>query len=254
MLEGDGDEWINRELGATLREESTVVHSFNRRVSLRTRDATTQTRQVHFIERVHLKPGEYTLTAVMTAPDAENPYAAQVQVVVPEIPRRELFLVGPLLGKRAGADVMVFGGWKPESSKGRGKKDAGSSSDPSRDRVGASKSFEPLLVQRAEGPEPLLALTQACMVKSKRAPGLVRRALSAEDGTMRGALPPVELALEGEGDVRCQAILDVLPVASLEPGRYTFTSTVGTESDPGRLAARALFVIRDPNQDVARSP
>jgi hypothetical protein len=245
-LVNGNEAWVERDVGGTLRSGSAVIHSFNRRVSIRSRGAVG-TRDLVFVERVRLEPGEYTLTAVMAEPDSARPRATKVRGVVPEIPRRELFLVGPILGRRAGDDVMVFGQRGAGSHEKREHKGVASTSDPDRDR-------KPLLVHRVEGGGPLLALTQACAVKAKRLGGTVERVLTDAGGTAVGTLPPIELDLEERGNVRCQTILDLLPAAALSPGRYVFTSSVSAGPNRDGPSERTEFLIAKPAHEIARSP
>lgn len=263
-LDGGEGEWTVREFGATLRDGSRVAHSFNRRISIRSQDAKGSDRKVHFVERLGVAPGSYTLTAVMTKVGGEDPYTARVSVEVPEIPKDELLLLGPILGKRAESDLVVFGGQWVSGQRGQGKpgvdyiperefgdrrlsdslppRASGRTSDPSLDRVGTMASFEPLLIHSAERPETLIALSQACSVKAKPASGEIRRQLTAESGEVIGNLAPVTYSLEGGQHAGCESIIDVLPTSGLQPGRYVFTVSATTPA--GERVVEQGFVVR----------
>jgi hypothetical protein len=256
---GEG-EWAVREFGATLRDGSHVAHSFNRRISIRSQDAKVSDRKVHFVERLEVAPGSYTLTAVMTQVGGKDPYTAKVSVEVPEIPKGELLVLGPILGKRAEGDVVVFGGqWASDRAKGKPgidyipkrewanqslstSKETGRTSDPSFDRVGALASFEPLLIHSAKRAETLIAMSQACSVKAQPVSGDIRRQLTTEDGTVIGTLAPVTYSLDGGQRATCESIIDVLPTSELRPGRYVFTVSATTPA--GERVVEQRFVVR----------
>ena len=44
---------------------------------------------------------------------------------------------------------------------------------------------------------------------------------------------PVALALEGQGKVRCQSIVDVLPSSTLATGDFTFAAQVAVDKNGG---------------------
>jgi hypothetical protein len=238
---------VERDFGAILRDDSQVTHTFNRRVSLRARGrGGPTTRRVSFVEPVELRPGSYTLTAVMSEPGSDVPYTAEARIDVPPVPIGELFVTGPVLGRRAGDDVVVFSG---ASAGPKGTKERKAPEVFSSDRVGSAASFQPLLVHRVEGTDPLVAITQACLVKAGRARGAkaLERVLLGGDGTPVGGLPALDLRLEGDGPVRCQTVVDVLPVSDLEPGPYLFRSTIDVVDgkEPGPSAAEVRFAVAE---------
>ena len=97
--------------------------------------------------------------------------------------------------------------------------------------------FQPMLVQQVDEPIDLVALTQVCMVGKKKYlrkqtadPPTVERALQ-RGGTAIGELAAAEPTFEGEGDVRCGNLVDVLPAASLADGEYVFEARLKDERD-----------------------
>jgi hypothetical protein len=172
---------------------------------------------------------------VLADPVSRIDHQASLDVDVPEVPRDRLFVVGPILGRRSGSDLVLRSG----------------GSEHGDDSVGRQSSFQPLVSGRIDGAEDLIALTQLCMVRSKKKKAgaedgptpMVHRVLMTGDGEVLGRLPEVPLALEGEGRIRCQNLLDLLPSSSLDAGEYAFRAFVvpGHGDDGG--AAEASFRI-----------
>ncbi|HJQ99646.1 MAG TPA: hypothetical protein VJ826_15135 [Candidatus Polarisedimenticolaceae bacterium] len=196
-----------REFGVVLQRGSEVAHTFHRSLTL-SGEGASRDRRITFLEPATLQPGRYVIHAVLAKPSDDKPFAAQVEVVVPEIPKKRPFLVGPLLGRRSGDDVVVFGG--------------------TTDRVGAKTAFRPLLVGEVDRKLPLAALTQACVVKPKRGEGpwIAERALLSETGDPLAAMPGIQLEQERKTDVVCREVFDELPLETLPIGRYTFQATL----------------------------
>jgi len=210
-----------REFGAVLHDGPRVAHRFNRRIELQPESAeVTSAPMVTFLEPVELKPGSYVLSVVMANPEDPDPHATKIVIDLPEVPKRELFLVGPILGRPSGSDLVVTGGGMAGGL---------------RDSMGDANSFQPLLVQQLDDPVDLVALTEACYVakksykRKKNAPTVVR-SLQGSDGSVIGELQPVELALESDDRVHCQNLVDVLPARALGNGEYVFEAML----DPGR--------------------
>jgi len=205
-----------RLFGAVLVRGSKVVHRFDRSITLRPEspDVTSDPR-ITFLEPIDLEPGSYELRVVMSDPDGESPHATLLEVVVPAIPKEKLFLTGPILGRAAGIDVVVTGG--------------GAATE---DKIGGTRSFEPLLVQQLDEPLDLVALTEACALGKPGRDGApaanVSRALRREDGTLIGDLPVQGIRPEGEERVRCEHLVDRLPGSALEDGRYLFQVVMQT--------------------------
>ena len=224
-------ESAQRVFGAVLSDGSRVAHRFTRIVTLEPdRPDVDSTPTVTFVEPVKLKPGPYTLTAVLSDPEQEDPHATRVEITVPDVPRKELFLVEPILGRPAGADVVIRG-----------------TSNPTDDEIGDEGSFQPLLVAQLDRPEDLLALTQVCHVgKRKRAPkvsGAIERVLLEARAGAVGKLEPVEIGFEEEGSIRCQNLLDVFPGSSMRNGEYVYEARLASESDDGCEPRTLRFAV-----------
>lgn len=222
-LGDSGGSKVRRHFGASLMDSTGVRHEFARTVWIEPDSAeVTSEPVVTFLERVTLKPGAYSLAAVVSDPLDERPHATRVRIELPDIPKRELFLVGPILGQPSGPNLIVTGG--------------GTGND---DTLGAENSFEPLLVQQIDGPVDLVSLTQACMVGKKKSKleskASVTRSVRDGEGDLLGELDPVTLRLEdleGQEKIRCQNFVDILPASSFSNGEYVFE--VGLETAPGR--------------------
>lgn len=220
-LGDSGGRPLEREFGALLRHGPRIPHRFTRTVRLQPNHPDSDSVPVvTFLEPVTIEPGSYTLTTVLSEPDEVTPDATRVRIDVPEIPRKELFLVGPLLGRRAGPNLVIRG--NPATGE---------------DRIAAESAFEPLLVGQLGEISDIVALTQACFVGSpkradsiERAGPAVHRTLRDDEGSKIGSLPPVALALDGGEKVHCQNLTDVLPMRALEGGGYVFEATLEGQS------------------------
>jgi hypothetical protein len=225
-----------REFGAILSRGSAAAHRFSRRITLKPHGPDVDsTPTITFLERVKLKPGTYTLTAVLSDPRDIDPHAAKIRVDVPEIPTRGLFLVGPVLGRPSGPNLVITGG----------------GSDAANDTIGSERSFEPLLVQHLEEPADLVALTEACLVNAKKrrrraCDATAHRALLDADGQPVGDLDDVALGLEGVGRVRCGTLLDVVPAGSLAPGEYEFDVVLDADRCGDGDTAGLRFAVKTP--------
>jgi hypothetical protein len=214
------DETATREFGAVLLRGTEPVHTFQRSISLKRPEdeagasPSTKAPRVTFIEPVTLKPGSYSLTAVMSDPKGDTPYGKAVSLVLPDIPKREAILTGPILGRRRGDDVVVYG--------------SGDASGPKGDRVGARDAFRPLLVDAVDRTEPLAALTSVCVVRPKKkdGPWRLHRELATDSGAPAGVLADLTFAPEGKDRAQCGRFLDEVPVGAMKPGGYTFQAVL----------------------------
>lgn len=229
----DGGNKLVRQYSAILRQRSAVVHSFSRKLTINPKKVTgSPSRRFTFCENVQISPGDYTLTVVLGTPEEDRPSATVVKITVPQIPKNNVFLVPPLLGKRADENFVVYG------SKQGAADHPSAGSDAKNDVVGSWKSFTPILVHVIEKGRPVVAVTQACALKGKAVEGdeQIVRSLEIEDGGPAGSLSPVALKLDFQGKVGCQALVDFLPVGDLSAGDYVFTARL---DPPGRSAHAA---------------
>ena len=218
-----------REFGVVLRRGSSVVHSFNRSISLQRPDDDPgeAAPRVTFVEPVTLPPGRYSLTAVLSDKDDERPYGRVTDLTVPPIPKREAIVAGPILGRRRGNDVVVYGGGEARGAVG--------------DRVGARAAFRPLLIDEVDRSEPLAALTQVCIVRpnAHSGPWSIARRLETAAGGSAGSLADVAFSPLAGTPVQCERLLDEIPVTQLKPGRYSFRAMLATVGRKLELTAEA---------------
>jgi hypothetical protein len=221
-LSGEVGKEAQSDFGGVLREGPRIRHRFNRRVTVRpTAETDNVEPEFTYVERVELPPGTYELTVVMDRVDGSGQHVDRVNVTVPEIPRKQLFVAGPTLGRPVGDDLVVLA----------------ESNDSRDDRRAGSASFAPLLVQYLEEPHDLIFLSDACLVGSEKAVqrarqlGVeVRRGLNDAGGAELASIRPLPLDLEGSGNVRCQAVVDVLPSSVLTSGDFVFEARLGDET------------------------
>jgi hypothetical protein len=171
----------------------------------------------------------------MSDPSGVRPHATRVQLSLPEVPRQELFLVAPVLGRVAGSDLAILGDGR----------------DGAVDRIVRENGFQPLLVQEVDAEADLVALTEACWVGSARKfrrvmeqGGSIRRALVDAGGAAVGELPEVPLALGEDEAARCQNLVDLLPRAALRPGGYVFEARLAGKDDAP--PQRVHFTVEPP--------
>ena len=233
-LEGAAGKASEREFGGVLRDGPRVAHRFNRKVTVRPLVETDDLEPAFtFVERLRLKPGDYELTVVMGGIESPQ-HADRIAVEVPEIPRKELLVAGPTLGRAVGDELVVYA-------------DGG---DASGDRRAGAGSFAPLLVQYVDEPLDLIFLTDACLVGSagavRRAEQLaatVQRGLSAKDGAGLAPIQPVPLELQARGKVHCQSIVDVLPSPTLASGDFVFAAQVPADKKGGVERGEVSFAV-----------
>jgi hypothetical protein len=209
-----------RDFGIVLQSGNRVVHSFNRRMTLRLKGWSSDVeRDVTFVEFVDLEPGLYTLTTSLLDPNAVVVDSRRATLEVPPpLPKRQLALVSPILGQPAGSNVVVAGNLDRKGSS-------------ENDQRGTSQSFQPLLIQETEQAAKLLALTRACLNRGddEHASGaMIDRSVTSGSSPDLAALEPVPVQLRGQNKVRCDPLLDTLPTVFFDPGKYVFEALLET--------------------------
>ena len=210
-----------RQFAVFVHQGGRRVLGFDRKVQVKAK-GERGARSVSFYQPVQLAPGTYTVSAVVGDPDREQPYASSAQVVVPPIPREDVFLVPPVLGRPAGDDMVVTLAAEDAT---RGKR---SDEKAKLDRVVGDASFMPLLVSTTRSGDPLFAMTQVCA--RGRGPGAevpIARAIEAASGDVAFQWSE-PFAIEPEEEFACRPLMDALPVAYLTPGDYVFTASLGS--------------------------
>jgi len=221
----EGEEWVLK--GLVRKPNGTAIHSFKKKVLMpRTDPVTGDTPVVTVFHEFRVRPGRYTVSAVLSDSGAEAPIAATRPVIVAEIPRGEPFLVGPILGHRSGSadDVRTT----------RRRDD--------------DLAFEPLLVEEAEQGATLDSLTVVCVVGSDHDVDVreIGRALTRWDGDGAQRFDPVPILLPDEGAVRCHELVDRVETAGLEPGRYELTAVAETSGHATGRRTAGFTVLPPP--------
>jgi hypothetical protein len=222
---GEGEEWVLK--GLVRKPNGTVIRSFKKKVPMpRTDPVTGETPTVAVFHEFRIRPGRYTVSAVLSDPGAETPIAATRPAIIAEIPRGKPFLVGPILGHRSASTDEV--------STTRRRDD--------------EPRFEPLLVQEAERGASLDSLTNVCVVGSDHDADVreIGRHVTSWDGDGAQRFEPVSILLPDEGAVRCHELVDRVETAGLEPGRYALTAVAETS---GHTTGRgtAEFTVLPPS-------
>lgn len=239
-VEFENEEGIEeRDLGAMVFRNAEVAHSFNRRMTLKPRgDRPVKARRFTFLEPLSLSPGAHQVSVVVADSHWDEPRTAKLQVEIPEVPRRELMLVEPVMGRPAGANIVV-----------RGANDlmhSPSAMPAAFDLIGSRDAFDPLLVQRIVEGEPFLMRNKVCIVASKKPfqDATVERTLSGVGTPPSIPAASLELERDGHDKVRCQALFDSFSSDELELGRYAFTADVdgGRKAEP--LSEELRFVVQ----------
>lgn len=227
------------DFGATVKTGQTVVHAFNRHIQFSSKDGgPLPDRRMTFVQSVELPAGSYEVASVLSDADGDKVFATSTRVVLPEIVKNETLLVGPLLGRRAERNLVV-------QSATRRRDKSRVQDDPRRDRMGSGGSFEPILVLEIDKSGPVAAWTAACMVSSRRDPKApdVERRLVRDDGSAVGSLPPVHPSFVSSDNVRCEPMLDILPIAPLSPGGYRFEVALDPPPEEASGKANAKFAV-----------
>jgi hypothetical protein len=195
-----------------------AVHAFDSQVSL-TSDGVVAEQLVVVVEPVKLAPGSYELSIVVNDFGTNGPRAALLPLELPPIPRRELLVVDPILGRQAAKNVILSWseGFAPLS------------------RRGNEEALQPVLPDEPVPPGPITAVTRICMPRSANDPIRVEvdRSIAGDGGTTYLKMDPIVLDLSVENGDRCRQVFDDLPAEDLKPGTYEFRVAVraGDESD-----------------------
>jgi hypothetical protein len=192
------------------KPNGTIVRSFKREIAIPvSQPGSAADAAITVFQELRIRPGEYTVSAVLSSPDDDLPLAATRSVVVPEIPRGQPFLVGPILGRRGAIETTS------------------TSRNPER------PGFEPRLSADAEQGETLDSLTLVCIVRSDRPVDLptIARAVTSFDGPGELRFDPVSARLAGDRKIECHEQLDIVATASLAPGRYEMNVVAETSGD-----------------------
>ena len=224
------------ELGVVLRQGSTIIHRVQRSVRLEpTGRPSSRQASVTFLESVDLPPGKYNLTAVLSDTASQAPKSVAIDAEMPALPRGELFLVGPLLGRRSSGNVVV------RSRGSDSRSGAPGASVDARDSIGKEGDFEPLVGPLLDAPTDVIAVTQVCAISAgnRISAPIVTRSFRSVSGSAVGQFEPVSVNLDGTGELRCASLVDKLPAGALtRAGEYTFEAGFAGGAAGSSRAAR----------------
>jgi len=177
-----------------------------------------------------VRPGPIDLTIALSRPGREHVVTAAVSTVIPPVPRKGDFILGPILARVLDAGVLIRADQDEQQE------------ETALDRVlSHGQSIEPLLIHDIDATERLLVYWQACSADKKRKSGSVRieRTVYSEDEEVAYELDVAEVALEPSGKLGCGGKLDEIPANTLAPGRYRLEvrivdggKTLGSETTP----------------------
>ncbi|MDX1388069.1 MAG: VWA domain-containing protein, partial [Acidobacteriota bacterium] len=224
------------DLRARLTRGSNEVDRFREHFSVPPLEmAGIATHPVSLLGNTTLKTGAHSMTVVLTSPDLSEIATASVQFEVPEVPRREAFIRGPVLAREVGEGIAV-----------RASSERQRPATALDDIVGDGKELEPLLVHEVFSTETVLAGCVVCSEGNGLAKngGVLDRRIIDEEGHTTHVLDPLDLDLVATktGNLRCQRVLDRLPASTLDPGEYHLEITVVDHS--GKSMARQSTPLR----------
>jgi len=232
-----GPDGGRRQVDVTLAKGTTgtILKRYSREVTVDAADAEGKKFQsVTLYGSGKIKPGRYVLTSVLSTGEQDQLQTARVEFAIPEVPEGLLVLRGPLLARVDPDGLRLHADDKP----GRFESEL-------EELAGAHSSFEPLLVQRIEPSDHLLAVWDLCFT-GKQSPvssgTIERRVLEQEGDGVVHQFEPMKLNLERQGKVLCQAHLDSLPGGTLSDGEYRIEVTV-TDDDTDQLVARSVVAL-----------
>ena len=161
------------------------------------------------VERLRVDPGAYQVGVVLHRPGLDAPLAAESRLALPPIPREDVFLVGPHVGRSAAGAA---------------------DSTPEGD-------FELLGPQGVRRGGAIEALTWICRIgRGEPARARVGRDLTAESGETVGTFDAAVVELGGTGGLDCRALVDPIATGALAPGRYAVRAYLEAAGPPAEAA------------------
>jgi VWFA-related protein len=200
------------------------VHAFDSAMTLGG-GAEAEIKHVVVIEPAFVAPGEYRLSLVVNDPGAGEPQSAISLASLPELPKRGLFLVPPLLFQEAPENLAV--NWSD-----------GYAIFEEPEQLGRLIPLPPGQPVQAGA---IIAVTHVCRLRPGKGSSSVEieRALRNGSGELLAEFPTGKLTFrEGESDT-CKQVVDRLELAELETGELDFSVSIRRE-DGKEEAMRSL--------------
>jgi len=192
------------------KTNGTILRSFKREIRMPASSLDGEAPPVvTLFEEIRVRPGNYLISAVLSDPDGESPFAATRPAVVSKIPLGKPFMIGPILGNRPSVERTA------------------TDSPPQ-----VRPEFEPLLAKEVERGAGLESLTVVCVVDPDQPVELsaLAREVVSWEGDARLRFEPVTATLAGgESRFECYHQYDRVETAGLDPGRYELNATAETD-------------------------
>jgi VWFA-related protein len=218
-----------RQIGASLDRGVVTVDSAQETFRFDPpRDGKAGVRPVTLYDIEKVKTGQHSLTIVVNDPATGQIHSNKLDFAIPEIPKSQIVVRGPMLARVAEDGVRI----KVGKEKGEG--------DTPLDRlIGPEASFEPLIVHQVKPDDALLAAWEICAIDVSPPAGATVERRLRRDGEIVHRLDPLPLALEGKKKLLCQRGLDKLDGGTLEEGSYRFEVAV-VKKDPEKPVGLGL--------------
>jgi VWFA-related protein len=171
------------------------------------------------IEPAYVAPGEYELSIAVNDPEVEEPHASVGSAHLPELPKRGLVVVPPVLLREAVEERAVS--WVEDFE------------------IASGGTLEPLMPDEPIGAIPLRAITSMCWLPGSRGE------LAVEvERRLQGLKIAVDELVLGEADRGgCRQIIDRLPNHKAKPGTYTFEVIVRSNGLEDEIRRDSSFTI-----------
>jgi hypothetical protein len=195
-----------------------AVHAFDSSVRVESRGRTGE-QQVMVVEPAHVAPGEYELSITVNDPEAGDPRSLVTTVELPKLSRKGLVVAPPVL-VRPPSDGMAVS-WVRGFS------------------ILSGETVEPLMGAEHIPAGPLTAITHICGLSGSKAEVGIEVERTLQRQTI--ALDRITAAKEEAGE--CRLIVDELPSANLEPGRYEFEVRVRGGRLQDEMVRQVCFTI-----------
>ncbi len=171
------------------------------------------------VEPAYVAPGEYDLSIVVNDPGAEEPLSSVGKVALPELPKKGLVVVSPVLLRHPAEEGSV--NWVEGFS------------------ISSGEAIEPLMPNEPIGAVPLTAITSICWFPGSRGE------LHVEvERRLQGLTIAVdEIVFEEADRGGCRQIVDRLPNHDAEPGTYTFEVLVRSDRTDDEIRREGSYTV-----------
>jgi VWFA-related protein len=214
-----GSDGAALDLTATLAQGTEQLVSYDEQIRIPATEDGTRVLPVTVFGNPELPPGAYELTIAVSQPGDAQVASTRLDFNVPEMPKNELILRGPVLARVVQDGLLIRTNAEEQEATPREQE--------VRELLGDNDTFEPLVVHDVAVTDTLLTLWEACIVGKGAAPtGTVERRVLSREGEVVHLLDPVHLTLDGEGPVRCHGRLDEVAPGTLAPGEYVLEVSI----------------------------